>query len=318
MSHSATKSEKFIILNPHAAKGKALRQRTVIESFFSNQSIPIHLEMTHRPLEAIALAKGAVRDGYKTIIAAGGDGTVNEVVDGVMKASRELGLSEEDIPVVGLIPIGRGNDFAFFADIPKRVEDACRLIAENKFSWIDYGEVWGGRFEDGRCFVNGVGIGFEPLVNFVASDFKRVSGMLSYLMGFLKIMFHYPAPVRVTMESDQGNLVCDTQQISLCNGRRMGSTFIMGPYAELDDGLIDVVYANRPIEGKEILRYALKFLSGSQLKTDRFSMFRTTDITITAKDDSLVCHTDGEEVSRGCDKIRVKLYPNGLKFLRKV
>lgn len=311
-----TQPEIFIILNPNAAKGRALRQRVVIQSFFASQSIPIRMVLTEHPLEAITLAKDAVLTGFKTIIAAGGDGTVNEVVDGVIRASRELGLSQEEAPVVGLVPIGRGNDFAFFAGIPKDVVEACGLIVSNTYSCIDYGEVWGGRFEDGRCFVNGVGIGFDSLVNFVASDFKRISGMLSYLLGFLKILFRYPAPVQVEIASEQGSFICSTQQISLCNGRRMGSTFIMGPYAELDDGLLDVVYANKPIAGKEILKYAIKFLSGSQLKTDRFSMFRAADVTITSEEDSLVCQTDGEEVSRGCQKIRVKLFPGGLKFLR--
>jgi YegS/Rv2252/BmrU family lipid kinase len=316
MPQVATQPEIFIILNPNAAKGRALRQRDAIQSFFTNRSIPFRMVLTEHPMEAIALSKDAVLSGYRTIIAAGGDGTVNEVVEGTMKASRSLGLSLEESPVIGLIPIGRGNDFAYFAGIPKGVEEACQLIVSNAYDYIDYGEVWGGRFDEGRCFVNGVGIGFDSLVNFVASDFKHVSGMLSYLLGFLKILVHYPEAQEVEITSEHGSFSCQTQQISLCNGRRMGSTFIMGPYAELDDGLLDVVYANRPIAGKEILRYAVKFLSGSQLDTDRFSMFRATDITITAKEDVLVCQTDGEEVSRGCKSIRVKLFPKGLKCIR--
>ena len=316
MPRSATQSKICIILNPNAAKGRALKQRSVIESYFNEHKIPIQLLLTERPYEAIELAKQAVFDGYRTIIAAGGDGTVNEVVDGAIRGTRQLNLTDEEAPVMGLIPIGRGNDFAFFANVPKDVKQACDLIVKQTYSRIDYGELWGGRFVDGRCFVNGVGIGFDSLVNFEASDFKRVSGMLSYLLGFIKIMIHYPQAVKVKITSEQESISLETQQISLCNGRRMGSTFIMGPHAELDDGLLDVVYANRPIAGKEILGYAIKFFSGSQLKTDRFSMFRATDITITADEDTLVCHTDGEEVSRGCREIRVKLFPHSLKFLR--
>jgi diacylglycerol kinase family enzyme len=96
----------------------------------------------------------------------------------------------------------------------------------------------------------------------------------------------------------------------------MGSMFIMGPNAELDDGLLDIVYANKPIQGREILKYAVRFFSGSQLKTDRFSSFRATGVTITAPTDSLPCHADGEEVSRGCRSISVKLFPAGVKFIR--
>ena len=316
MPQIATKSELFIVLNPNAAKGRALSQRSAIESFFTSREIPMHMVLTERPMEAIELAREAVLDGYRTIIAAGGDGTMNEVVDGVVGASRELGLARDEYPVVGLIPIGRGNDFAYFAGIPHTVEASCSLIASGRWSSIDYGELFGGKFTEGRCFVNGVGIGFEPLVNFVASDFKRVSGMMSYILGFVKILFNYPAPIRVTISTEDKTITCDTQQISLCNGRRMGSTFMMGPLAELDDGLLDIVYANRPILGREILRFAVKFLSGSQLKSDRFSLIRARDITVTADEDTLVCHTDGEEVSRGCNRIAVKLYPGGLKCIR--
>jgi YegS/Rv2252/BmrU family lipid kinase len=318
MPETALESELCIILNPNAAKGKALSHRTEIEAFFLQAGIPISMELTTRPFEAIDFAHKAVASGYKTIIAAGGDGTMNEVVDGVIRATREMKLSHEEAPVVGLIPIGRGNDFAFFAGIPNSVGAACQLIADRIWSSIDYGEVFGGRFPEGRCFVNGVGIGFEPMVNFVASDFKRVSGMLSYLLGFLKVWVHYPSAIRLHFESEQGSFYCDTQQVSLCNGRRMGSTFIMGPYAELDDGLLDIVYANKPIKWGEILRYAIKFFSGSQLKTDRFSMFRAQRITITSDSNNLVCHTDGEEVSRGCNQIGVTLYPSGLKCIRKI
>ncbi len=317
MPQLAQSNEVFIVLNPNAAKGRALSQRDAIERYFSERRIACRMVLTERPFDAIELAREAVLAGSRTIIAAGGDGTVNEVVDGVVRASRQLGLSFEDSPVVGLIPIGRGNDFAWFAKVPKDVGEACSLIAGGKWDAIDYGELFGGRFPEGRCFVNGVGIGFEPLVNFVASEFKRVSGMLSYLLGFLKIMIHYPKPVSVRIRTDQEEITIDTQQISICNGRRMGSTFIMGPQAELDDGLLDVVYANKPIKGSQILRYAVRFFSGSQLKTERFSMFRTTEVSVTAQEDSLVCHTDGEAVSRGCGSIKVKLFPGQLKFIRK-
>jgi diacylglycerol kinase family enzyme len=142
--------------------------------------------------------------------------------------------------------------------------------------------------------------------------------MLSYLLGFLKILVHYPQPVHIKIETENESFFCDTQQLSLCNGRRMGSAFIMGPYAELDDGLLDVVYANKPIAGKHILRYAIRFFSGSQLKTDRFSLIRAQRVTISSEQDDLVCHTDGEEVSRGCRSITVNLHPGKLKLLKKM
>jgi diacylglycerol kinase family enzyme len=157
--------EPVIVLNPHAAKGRALSQRDTIAAWFSQAGIPIRMVLTQKPLDAIDLARDAVIAGHRTIIAAGGDGTMNEVVEGVVRASRSLDLPDEETPIVGLIPIGRGNDFAWFAGIPKDVKEACEVIASGSWSFIDYGELFGGKFPEGRCFINGVGIGFEPMVN---------------------------------------------------------------------------------------------------------------------------------------------------------
>lgn len=316
MSVLSEASEVCIILNPHAAKGRALSKRKEIEVQCKKLGISYQLFLTGQPLDAITLARNAVKNGFRTIVAAGGDGTLNEVVDGVITEREALGLSYDETPVIGLLPVGRGNDFAFFAKVPKKIDEAMQLIKENQYLPTDFGRVYGGIYPQGRCFINGVGIGFEPLVNFVASDFTHISGMLSYILGFVKVMFHYPDAVAVTVVHDDNCFTCETQQISLCNGRRMGSTFIMGPEAEIDDGLLDMVYANRPIAGNEILSYALKFFSGSQLKTDRFSLLRAREIKITTETDSLVCHADGEEVSRGCNSIAVKIYQGGIKFIR--
>ena len=314
--HLPSDPKAFIILNPHAAKGRAGSSQDAIASCFAKEGISFKMVRTEMPLHAVELAKKAVFEGHKLIVAAGGDGTINEVVDGVMKASRHLALPFEEIPVVGLIPIGRGNDFAFIAKIPRNIQRACALIMEQAWIPTDCGEVFGGKFPTGRYFVNGVGIGFEPMVNFAASDFTHISGMLSYLLGFIKILFHYPKPIQVSVESNQGRFTCDTQQISVCNGRRMGSAFLMGPEAEIDDGELDVCYAHAEIKGREIFWYALKFFSGSQIRSPRFSTFRTTRVSVKAVG-GLVCHADGEEISRGCDTIAVELYPASLKFIRK-
>ena len=315
MPLSPSDTTAFIILNPNAAKGRARATQGAIARCFSEKGYPFEIVLTERPLHAIELAAKAVLEGYKLIVAAGGDGTLNEVVDGVLRTCREKKLPFHEVPVVGLIPVGRGNDFAYIARTPKDIAHACDLIMEQKWMPTDCGEVFAGKYPQGRYFINGVGIGFEPLVNFVASDFKHISGMLSYLMGLLKVMMHYPKPLYVTFESDNGTCACETQQISVCNGRRMGSMFLMGPEAIIDDGLLDVVYANQEIKGYQILWYALKFFSGKQIFSPKFSSFRTTRITVKAQG-SLACHADGEEISRGCETISIQLYPASLKFVR--
>jgi YegS/Rv2252/BmrU family lipid kinase len=316
MTQSTNEDSICIILNPHADKGRALKKRAHIESLCDKYHLTYEIRLTTGPLDAIDIAKEAVLSGFNTIISAGGDGTANEVLDGMVRGIREKGLSFATSPVFGIIPIGRGNDFSFSAGIPRNIEDAIELISREEWSSTDYGELFGGRFEEGRCFLNGVGIGFEPLVNFVASDFKRIHGMASYFLGVVQVMLHYPKATKIFVTVDDEEFTVETQQLSVCNGRRMGSMFIMGPVASVDDGVFDMVYANKPLTGMQILLLALRFFKGTQLKTPHFSLLRGKKVTLRAKEATLVCHTDGEEVSRGCESIVIQLFPGELKCLR--
>lgn len=307
--------EVYVILNPHAAKGKAIRQREKIESCFTNAGYRCVITCTTARNEAVTLASQAVCNGHRLIVAAGGDGTINEVVDGIMRAVDDLGLVDDQVPVLGLIPIGRGNDFAFSAGISKDVTAACKRIVGGKSRKIDVGKVYGGEFPQGRYFVNGVGMGFEPLVNFCAMDFKRISGMPSYVIALLKILCHYPAPIQLTMKTDNGEESIATQQVSICNGRRMGSTFLMGPDAILDDGLLDIVYASKPIKGSELIPIALLFFKGKQVNHPYFKVQRTKSITLEASQGGMPVHADGEIVSRSCASIKIELFPKALTLM---
>ena len=318
MTQNTNAGSICIILNPQADKGRALNKRALIESSCKKFNLSYKIELTSGPLDAIQLAKQATLDGFSIIASAGGDGTANEVADGMVRGIREKGLSFAASPVIGIIPVGRGNDFAFTANIPHDVEKAIELISQEEWSSTDYGEVVGGRFQEGRCFLNGVGIGFEPSVNFVASDFKRVHGMASYLLGLIKVMMHSPKATKISAIIDDKEIIIETQQLSVCNGRRMGSMFIMGPKASIDDGVFDIVYANKPLKSGQILLLALRFFKGTQLKTPHFSMLRGKKVTLRAAEPTLVCHTDGEEVSRGCDLIEIQLFPGELKCIRNV
>ncbi len=319
MKNGTAQMSVYIVLNPNADKGGASRKRRQIEDAFTKHGIHYVIQETNGPLDAIGFARAAVEEGYRTIVAAGGDGTANEVVDGLIRGVRELSPDDSSAPRMGIIPVGRGNDFAFTAGIPTSIEEAVALIASGVSSPVDYGEVTGGRFPEGRCFLNGVGIGFEPMVNFYASDFKHVTGLASYVLALVKVIINYPRAARLdVLIDDSEQKVFETQQLSICNGRRMGAAFIMGPQAVIDDGYLDVVYANKPLSLTQILRLVLRFFKGTQLSTPHFSMIRVKKIVLKNKNSEILCHTDGEEVSRGCDRIEVQIYPGGVNFIRNV
>lgn len=297
----------FILLNPHAAKGKGTTRKKEIQNLFSEGGYAATVVFTEKGIGASSLAYQATLEGWPIIIAAGGDGTVNEVVDGILRATKEKGVPA---PKLGVLPIGRGNDFAWGMGIPTDLKRAADLIIAGKTRIIDAGITYGGLYPEGRYFINGQGMGFEPLINFVASDFKHVSGTLSYILALIKILVDHPQAFHVQLTLDGKTQYVETQQLSICNGRRMGSAFIMGPDALFDDGYFDVVFANRPIKNSRLLWIALKFFKGNQVKLPVFSVVRAKSIKLVSENHPMPVHVDGEEISKGCAQFSTRLLPS--------
>ncbi len=172
---------------------------------------------TERPGHAIELTGRAVADGYEVIVAAGGDGTSNEVINGMMLAKR-AGVGSA---VMGVLPVGRGNDFAFSMYIPTDWKKAADLLMNPPRKPLDIGFVISEYFPDGRYFGNGVGIGFDAVVGFVAAR-SKLSGIMSYLVAAIKTIYIFYTAPKVRVELDDRELTLNTLMVSIMNGRRMG------------------------------------------------------------------------------------------------
>ncbi|MCK4530802.1 MAG: acylglycerol kinase family protein, partial [Candidatus Marinimicrobia bacterium] len=142
----------IVILNPTAGKGHAEKRIPEIEAFFFQHKLLCEIILTERPGHAIALAETYALMEDTTIIAAGGDGTCNEIINGLMHASAKL---KDKIPAFGVLAIGRGNDFAFSANIPIGLSEDLMRIKDGKPIPMDVGEVIGGDYPNGRYFGNG-------------------------------------------------------------------------------------------------------------------------------------------------------------------
>jgi YegS/Rv2252/BmrU family lipid kinase len=298
-----------VILNPTAANGKAQKRGRMLERILKSRGYDTTVLRSEYAQHAVELAGESARKDFDIIAAAGGDGTVNEVVWGLMDAA----LAGVNPPAFALFPIGRGNDFAFAAGIPHDIESCCRLIEESPLRPVDVGRMDGGLYPEGRYFINGIGVGFEPLVNVAAGKFKRVGGVLSYLLGFLRVMASYPAAVEVEMVIDeQSTGKVSTQQLSICNGRRMGGSFLMGPDALIDDGLLDLGYVNRPVSMGGIVKMVGKFFRGRQKSHPFFSGGLIRSLDLHADRGGLVCHADGEMIAYDTDHLHIEVVPGAL------
>ena len=300
------KKDILLIINPNASKGQGKKKAREIQELFRKLGRECTVAYTRAPGHAESLAKRGALYGYDTIVAAGGDGTVNETVNGIMKS----GCSSVRM---GIIPIGRGNDFAWMAGIPRNQKKAVKLIADGLSSHIDVGFCVGTGHEDGMYFVNGAGFGFEPMVNFRAMDYKYINGMLSYAVAFIYILRHPPKPYHIKLVIDGIESTLDTQQVSVSNGRRMGSAFIMAPLAEIDDSVFDVMYTNHPLDRKGIVKAVMTFFRGSQV-TDKetFSYIRASRIMIASDSDCMEAHCDGELFTHNGKYFDISIKPSSL------
>ena len=201
----------------------------MIERLMTQHRLDFTLVQTERAGHAIELARTAAGQGYETVVAAGGDGTVNEVINGLVQAK----TSGIDLPALGVISVGRGNDFGYGMGLPHSVEEAVHILSAGHTRKIDVGRLTGGLYPQGRCFGNGVGIGFDAVVGFESVKLAPLSGFPSYLVAALKtILLYFHAP-RVQIELDDETITQPCLMVSVMNGRRMGGGFYMTPEFEI-------------------------------------------------------------------------------------
>jgi len=299
-----------IILNPAADRGAAAHAEDHIEQALRSHNLEFDLIRTERPGHAIALARQAAAEGYDVIVAAGGDGTANEVLNGLMQAR----LAGEGTPVMGVLCIGTGNDFAYGAGIPKDLEAGCCAIAEGHVRKIDVGRVTEGDAVEGRYFGNGVGIGFDAVVGFVAQKLKRLHGFAAYLVAALKTIFVYFQAPHVRIEYSGQSTGLRALMVSIMNGRRMGGGFMMAPDAEPDDGKLDLCIAEQ-VSRLGIFALIPRFMKGTQATRPSITTGRTDRVCVTAIEGTLPAHADGETLCEAGSKLVVEILPRQIEVL---
>jgi diacylglycerol kinase (ATP) len=305
----------LVILNPAAGHGQAQQARPQIEALMHRHRLDYELVLTERPWHAADLAQAAAESAVDVVVAAGGDGTVNEVINGLMRLPKP-----ERTTALGVLCVGRGNDFAFGAGIPTDLAEGVAALAEGQRRLHDVGYATGGDAPEGRYFGNGIGIGFDTVVGLEAAKLKRLHGFAGYVVAALKTTFlYYRAPLLALEFDDATNGHRNTLQlpalmISVMNGRRMGGGFLMAPDGDPRDGLFDLCIA-RQVSRLHILALVPHFMRGSQATQDPISTARTRHLTVTALDGALPTHADGETLCIEAHRLQITLMPNQIQVL---
>ncbi len=289
-----------LILNPTADKGAAINKIPEIAAELNKHGLNYNITLTQHPWHAAELTAQAIAEGYGTVVAVGGDGTINEVLNGIM-------LAQNGVPHgvrMGVLPIGRGNDFAFGMGIPLDLEGSCAMLARGESQHIDVGLCKGGLYPEGRYFGNGVGIGFDAMVGFLANQAK-ISGFLGYLIAAIRTIVLFQTPL-VELSVNGETQTQPDLMISIMNGRRMGGGFMMAPEASSEDGLFDVTIA-KDMPRHEMFKLITLFMKGAQFGHHAITFLRTTGLQVKSLKGVMPTHADGETIGVDCTELDIQI-----------
>ena len=294
-----------IILNPIAGRGNGARVEPRLRRLLETEEIAFDLVRTERAWHAAELAERAANDGFETIVAAGGDGTTHEVVNGLMAAAQG-GVAG----TLGVIPIGSGSDFANTIGVPFDLPGACRRLAHGQARIVDVCRV---AVDDqpARYFDNTVNVGFGGIVTREALKVRWLRGTPLYLLAVLKTIFLYHHVNPTTITCDGQEVFTPAMMITVANGPREGGGFYVAPEAQPDDGLFDLCIVEE-VGRATMLGLIPYFLQGTHVGRKHITMTRARRVVISSPD-GLTAHGDGEMLCTDAHRLEFDILPQRLR-----
>ncbi|HLH21067.1 MAG TPA: diacylglycerol kinase family protein [Chloroflexota bacterium] len=299
----------LFVVNARAGAGRAGARWPALARELGRVGLAFEPAFTEAPGDATRLAAAAARAG-RTVVAVGGDGTINEVVNGLM-AGRAPGAPP---PVLGVLPSGTAQDFARSAGIPLAPRAAIALLVRAEPRLTDVGRI---RFGSGavRYFANYAGAGFDAMVTVRAQGWSnRWRGALAYVLGFFAVLRGYENK-RFELRPDGGPPLEPPRRINMvivANGGNYAGVLRMAPGASLDDGLLDVVVIG-DVGRFELLAYLPLALFGRHLEHPKVATLRVHSVAMSAGE-PLPVQSDGEIA--GELPAEFDVMPGALRLLR--
>src|SRR5881394_941354 len=289
-----------VILNPAAGRGAARRVESVVARAFRAQGWAVDVVRTEGPGHGQELASQAAKQGAKHVVAVGGDGTVHEVANGLLRADSDAAL--------GVVPVGSGNDFAKLIGVYGH--DPARAVA--RLVTARSRRFYAGRVFD-EWFVSSVGFGFGPAVVKTRNAMHNLRGFLSYLVPIVKTFFRFQPPlfdVAAPGFRERGYMM----MVEICNGTTAGGSYRFAPDADPADGKMDVCLIRR-VSLPRFLLAIPHVMRGTHLRMREVALIKTAKLTIRAPEEPLILHVDGELREPGVNECTVELERGRLNVL---
>jgi diacylglycerol kinase (ATP) len=306
----------LVILNPRSQGGKTGRQAASLLQVIERYIGSVDCIQTQHPQHATELAEEAVREARSSVIAVGGDGTIHEVANGIVRAQSQ---SSHRVPL-GVVGQGTGGDFRKSLELEHRLDRYCKAIAEKNTQSIDMGEL---RYLDrtgaeaNAYFINILSVGIGGLVDrYMAESKSALGGSLAYYSATIKALMRSEiATLRCTLhcQGEEQKIELATRQIAICNGRYFGGGMEVAPMAKLDDGLFHVITLGKATRLKFMLD-SLSIYSGKHLEKDYVDVYTCDAIDIElgnpSQREGFPLDVDGEPL--GTLPLQVRLLPQAL------
>jgi YegS/Rv2252/BmrU family lipid kinase len=310
MDNISNNKEWLAIVNPNAGNGKGHKDWHLIAEFMRRVNLPFAVKFTEAKGHAVLLTQEAVKDGCRNIITIGGDGTLNEVVNGIFANNT---CPSTDISLA-LIPVGTGNDWGRMFGIPLDYERAVRIIKDCKLMLHDIGILtyFDGSEKKNRYFINIAGLGFESVVvkrtNY-QKDRGR-SGKAIYFYNLLMSLLSYKN-TRAEIIVDGEKISADVFSINVGNGKYCGGGMRQTPDAVPDDGLLDVTVI-KGIGRIEIICNLKMLYNGTILSHPKIDGYKCRNLKVSS-DSLLWAEADGE--SLGHTPAEFSIIPSGINIV---
>ncbi len=287
-----------VIVNPESNKGKTRIRWSQISEGLKSFLKEFKYEFTEKPLQATEISRAALKEGTELIVGVGGDGTINEIANGFYEDKTIINPEAS----LGIVPSGTGCDFMRSLNIPLRLKNSLKVIAQASSSLIDVGKV---RYknhadeEEERYFLNvsDFGIGGEVVRKVNENRMQRKAS--SYLKCLISTFLAYKnKKLRIKIDGEELPLE-DYLVGTVSNGRIFGKGMKIAPQAKLDDGLFDVVLV-KGMKVFEFFRNVWKIYTGTHLSHPKISLIRGKKIEVVAVEgeDDVLIEVDGEQVGK--------------------
>jgi YegS/Rv2252/BmrU family lipid kinase len=281
----------FIIANPIAGNGKFSKQWKEIQQVLNNKNIDYSFVFTQFSKHEIELVQNAIQQGFRNIISVGGDGTLHNIVNGVMM---QRYVKSSDI-TIAVLPIGTGNDWIKTYNIPNNIKKAIDCISERKTILQDIGQI---KTTAGKIFYfnNVAGVGYDGYIAKKLQEVKRL-GALSYLIaGIYGLLFYKKSTFKISINQTIIKTTCLMTIVSICKFSGGGMQF--SKKGALNDGLFDItIFKNLSLF--DLILNIKKLYNGKIVNHPKVATYKANEITVVPQNSEPFIQADGELIGTG-------------------